>query len=81
MPTCYPIVNVNDEKKNDQTDRARLNSTRVRQLTLFEKATNFFTSNDHEELIVRNKDFFDNATPSGNSVAADVLLKLLGFCF
>lgn len=36
----------------------------------------FFTSNDHEELIVRNKDFVDNATPSGNSVAADVLLKL-----
>ncbi|MFN0279263.1 MAG: thioredoxin domain-containing protein [Pyrinomonadaceae bacterium] len=36
----------------------------------------FFTSNDHEELIVRNKDFYDNATPSGNSVAADVLLKL-----
>ena len=36
----------------------------------------FFTSNDHEELIVRSKDFFDNATPSGNSVAADVLLKL-----
>ena len=36
----------------------------------------FFTSNDHEELIVRNKDLFDNATPSGNSVAADVLLKL-----
>src|SRR5215203_2201013 len=36
----------------------------------------FFTSNDHEEKIVSNKDFFDNATPSGNSVAADVLLKL-----
>ena len=36
----------------------------------------FFTSNDHEELIVRNKDFIDNATPSGNSVAADVLLRL-----
>jgi hypothetical protein len=36
----------------------------------------FFTSNHHEELIVRNKDFYDNATPSGNSVAADVLLKL-----
>ncbi len=36
----------------------------------------FFTSNDHEELIVRNKDLYDNATPSGNSVAADVLLKL-----
>jgi uncharacterized protein len=36
----------------------------------------FFTSNDHEQLIVRNKDFYDNATPSGNSVAADVLLRL-----
>ena len=39
----------------------------------------YFTSNDHEELIVRNKDFYDNATPSGNSVAADVLLKLSKF--
>jgi len=36
----------------------------------------YFTSKDHEELIVRNKDFYDNATPSGNSVAADVLLRL-----
>ena len=36
----------------------------------------YFTSNDHEELIVRNKDYYDNATPSGNSVAADVFLKL-----
>ncbi len=36
----------------------------------------YFTSNDHEQLIVRNKDFYDNATPSGNSVAADVLLRL-----
>jgi uncharacterized protein YyaL (SSP411 family) len=39
----------------------------------------FFTSTDHEELIVRNKDFYDNATPSGNSAAADVLLKLSKF--
>ena len=36
----------------------------------------YFTSNDHEELLVRNKDFYDNATPAGNSVAADVLQKL-----
>src|SRR6266404_2651852 len=36
----------------------------------------FFTSSDHEELITRTKDYFDNATPSGNSVAAVVLLKL-----
>lgn len=39
----------------------------------------FFTSSDHEELIVRNKDFYDNATPSGNSTAADVLLRLAKF--
>lgn len=36
----------------------------------------YFTGNSHENLIVRSKDFFDNATPSGNSVAADVLVKL-----
>lgn len=36
----------------------------------------YFTANDHEELLVRKKDYFDNATPSGNSVAADLLLKL-----
>lgn len=36
----------------------------------------FYTANDSEQLIVRNKDIYDNATPSGNSVAADILLRL-----
>lgn len=36
----------------------------------------FYTGKSHEELIVRTKDFFDNATPAGNSVAAEVLLYL-----
>ncbi|MCM3873357.1 MAG: thioredoxin domain-containing protein [Pyrinomonadaceae bacterium] len=36
----------------------------------------FFTGKSHENLIVRSKDYFDNATPSGNSVAADVMLRL-----
>jgi uncharacterized protein YyaL (SSP411 family) len=36
----------------------------------------FFTGQSHEQLIVRSKDYFDNATPSGNSVAALVLLRL-----
>ncbi len=42
-----------------------------------EKNGGFFdTSDDHEELIHRPKDLQDNATPSGNAVAATVLLKL-----
>ncbi len=36
----------------------------------------FFTGKSHENLIVRSKDYFDNATPSGNSVAAMALLRL-----
>src|SRR5262249_7495233 len=36
----------------------------------------FFTGNSHEQLIVRSKEWLDNATPSGNSVAALVLLRL-----
>ncbi|PYS41507.1 MAG: thioredoxin domain-containing protein [Acidobacteria bacterium] len=38
----------------------------------------YFTGKDHESLLTRTKDFFDNATPSGNSVAADVLLRMAG---
>lgn len=30
----------------------------------------FFTSTDHEDLLARSKDPFDNATPSGNGIAA-----------
>jgi hypothetical protein len=36
----------------------------------------FDTGRDHEALVTRPRDFFDNATPSGTSVAVDVLLKL-----
>ncbi len=36
----------------------------------------FDTSDDHETLIHRPKDLQDNATPSGNAMAAGVLLKL-----
>jgi uncharacterized protein YyaL (SSP411 family) len=42
-----------------------------------DSAQGFFdTGSDHEALIARPRDFFDNATPSGNSVATDVLLRL-----
>jgi uncharacterized protein YyaL (SSP411 family) len=36
----------------------------------------FDTGTDQEALVARPRDFFDNATPSGNSVATDVLLRL-----
>jgi hypothetical protein len=36
----------------------------------------FFTSHDHEVLIQRNKVGPDNATPSGNGIAAQSLLRL-----
>jgi len=36
----------------------------------------FNTSDDHEELISRPRDLFDNAVPSGNSMAVEVLLRL-----
>ena len=49
------------------------------QLELFwdsEQNIFYFTSRDHEELLVRHREFMDNATPSGNSVSCLNLLKL-----
>ncbi len=48
-------------------------------LARFEDTRNggfFFTSHDHETLIQRNKTGQDNATPSGNGIAAQALLQL-----
>jgi uncharacterized protein YyaL (SSP411 family) len=36
----------------------------------------YYTGRSHEQLIARQKDLFDNATPSGNGMAATVLLRL-----
>jgi uncharacterized protein YyaL (SSP411 family) len=41
-----------------------------------ERGTFYDTPADHEELVTRPRDFYDNASPSGTSVAVDVLLKL-----
>jgi uncharacterized protein YyaL (SSP411 family) len=41
-----------------------------------EEGVFYDTAVDAEKLVVRPRDIFDNATPSGNSVAVSVLLKL-----
>ncbi len=53
-----------------------LTGTMIEQFWDTEAGGFFFTSADHEALITRTKDFYDNATPSGNSVAASALLRL-----
>ena len=40
----------------------------------------FYTADDHESLIARYKDIYDNPTPSGNAVAATGLLRLGKLC-
>ena len=45
-----------------------------------DEAGGFFqTSDEHETLITRPKDLFDEAVPSGNGVAANVLLRLAAY--
>lgn len=38
----------------------------------------YFTAHDHEQLLLRNRDAFDKAEPSGNGVLAIVLARLAG---
>jgi hypothetical protein len=44
-----------------------------------EKGDFYFTSSDHEALLIRQKEYFDNAIPSGNSVTCMNLLRLSEF--
>jgi uncharacterized protein YyaL (SSP411 family) len=65
---------VNDER---YLDAARALADQI--LSRFADQANggfFDTPVDHEQLITRPKDLFDNATPGGNSVAALVMLRI-----
>jgi uncharacterized protein len=54
----------------------RLAEQLVQRFTDPERGGFFQTASDAEALVVRPKELYDNATPSGNSVAADVLQRL-----
>ena len=53
-----------------------LNETMLDQFWDAGTASFYLTGRDHEKLITRVKDFYDNATPAGSSVAIFNLLKL-----
>ncbi len=40
----------------------------------------YYTADDHEKLIARNKDLIDSSVPSGNAMAATALLRLGTLC-
>ena len=57
--------------------RARALTETMHALFLDSSGGGFFdTASDHETLIARPKDLLDNATPAGNSVAAEALIRL-----
>jgi uncharacterized protein YyaL (SSP411 family) len=57
-------------------EAVQLNDTTLDQFWDASTASFYLTGRDHEKLIARVKDFYDNATPAGSSVAIFNLLKL-----
>jgi uncharacterized protein len=57
-------------------EASRLTQFMIVQFGDAERGGFFQTGVDHEELVVRRKDFIDNAIPSGNSMAAETFLRL-----
>jgi len=57
-------------------EAVQLNETMLDQFWDASTASFYLTGKDHEKLIARVKDFYDNATPAGSSVAIFNLLKL-----
>ena len=57
-------------------EASRLSGIMFKQFHDAERGGFYQTGVDHEQLVVRRKDFVDNAIPSGNSMAAEALLRL-----
>ena len=57
-------------------DAAELTEAQIRLFWDSENRDFYFTPSDHERLLVRHKEYMDNATPSGNAVACFNLLRL-----
>ena len=57
-------------------EASRLTHIMFEQFHDAERGGFYQTGRDHEALIVRRKDFIDNAIPSGNSLAAESLIRL-----
>ena len=57
-------------------EASRLTKVMFEQFHDAERGGFYQTGVDHEQLVVRRKDFIDNAVPSGNSLAAEALIRL-----
>jgi uncharacterized protein YyaL (SSP411 family) len=65
------------DSKPEYLDKAiRYTDSMIRHFWDEREGNLFFTSDDHEKLIVRTKSFYDLAIPSGNSIAALNLIRL-----
>jgi uncharacterized protein YyaL (SSP411 family) len=61
-------------------DKARSLTDEMADLFWEDTDSSFYdTATDHEKLIMRPRDFFDNAVPCGSSIAVDVLLRMASF--
>jgi uncharacterized protein YyaL (SSP411 family) len=59
---------------------ARLADLMIKHFADRDRGGFFFTADDHEQLIARNKDLHDASVPSGNALAATALLRLGKLC-
>jgi uncharacterized protein YyaL (SSP411 family) len=57
-------------------EAVRLAELMVKHFEDRERGGFFFTADDHEQLIARNKDLHDASVPSGNAMAATALIRL-----